>query len=263
LEHGSRQSLALWLRAFGVYRSCVGDSSVATNGFNFICGIIVVGNGHFQHRMVFARVGEDRAIGHGFACQPLFVRASDLALVHSPEDVIVVVAIGAGLGIISTVISFFVANRAVALLPIHFDIKGACQQIKAGASIFLATGGISLYTQSNVIMIGAIAGPVQAGIYSGGEKIQRALQGLAGPISAAVYPRINNLLVSNPNESHKLMRLTLLVQGGFTLCLSVVMFLTADIVTRMFFGKQYTDAAPIIRWLSAVPFLTGLSNSIG
>jgi len=184
-------------------------------------------------------------------------------LVRSPEDVIVVVAIGAGLGIISTVISFFVANRAVALLPIHFDLKGACQQIKAGASIFLATGGISLYTQSNVIMIGAIAGPVQAGLYSGGEKIQRALQALAGPISAAVYPRINNLLVSNPNESHKLMRLTLLVQGGFTLCLSVVMFLTADIVSRMFLGKQYTDAAPIIRWLSAVPFLTGLSNSIG
>jgi O-antigen/teichoic acid export membrane protein len=185
------------------------------------------------------------------------------ALVHSPEDVIVVVAIGAGLGTISTVISFFVANRAVALLPIHFDIKGACQQIKAGASIFLSTAGISLYTQSNIIMIGAVAGPIQAGLYNGAEKIQRAVIGLIGPVSSAVYPRINNLLVSNPKQSHQLMRITLIAQGLFALCLSAGMYLTADIGTRLLLGEQYLSAIPIIRCLAALPFLIGVSNVLG
>jgi len=184
-------------------------------------------------------------------------------LVHSPDDVIVVVAIGTGLGIISTVISFFVANHAVPLLPIHFDIKGACRQIKAGSSIFLSTAGISLYTQSNIIMIGAIAGPVQAGLYNGAEKIQRAVIGLIGPVSSAVYPRINNLLVSNPKQSHQLMRMTLMVQGLFALCLSAGMFLTADIGTHLLLGEQYLRAIPIIRCLSALPFLIGVSNVLG
>jgi PST family polysaccharide transporter len=185
------------------------------------------------------------------------------AFVHSPEDVIVVVAIGTGLGIVSTVISLLVANRAVALLPIHFDIIAACRQIKAGTSIFLSTAGINLYTQSNIIMIGMIAGPVQAGLYSGAEKIQRAALSLIGPVSSAVYPRINNLLVSNPKESHKLMRTLLIVQGLFTLCLSVGMYLTADFATHLLLGEQYLSAIPIIRWLAALPFLIGVSNVLG
>ena len=41
------------------------------------------------------------------------------------------------------------------------------------------------------------------------------------------------------------------------------MFLSADMVTTVFLGNQYVNAVPVIRWLSAVPFLTGLSNSLG
>lgn len=183
--------------------------------------------------------------------------------VHTPEDVIVVAAIGSGVGVISAVMGVWTANRAVALLPMHFDIAGAWKQIKAGASIFLSTGGINLYTQSNIILIGMIAGPSQAGLYSGAEKIQRALQGLIGPVSSAVYPRINNLLVSNPEKSHKLMRITLVAQGVFTLGLSVGMYLTAEFATRLLLGEQYMGAIPIIHWLAALPFLIGLSNAIG
>ena len=193
-----------------------------------------------------------------FAYVPLI-----LIFVHSKNDVLIVAAIQSATAIVSVVASLVVARRNVPLLPIHLDLRAALQQIKLGMPVFLSTGGISLYTQSNIILVGTIAGPVQAGLYSGGEKIQRALQGLAGPISAAVYPRINNLLVSNPNESHKLMRWTLIGQGGLTLCMSIAMFLSADMVTTVFLGDQYVNAVPVIRWLSAVPFLTGLSNSLG
>jgi O-antigen/teichoic acid export membrane protein len=185
------------------------------------------------------------------------------AFVHTQEDVLIVAVIQSGTSIVSVVASLVVASRKVPLMPIQLDVRAAWRQIREGFPVFLSTGGISLYTQSNIILVGTIAGPIQAGLYSGGEKIQRALQGLAGPVSAAVYPRINNLLVSNPNESHKLMRWTLIGQGGFTLCLSIAMFLSADIVTTVFLGNQYVNAIPVIRWLSAVPFLTGLSNALG
>ncbi len=185
------------------------------------------------------------------------------ALVHSPEDLIVLAAIGSGLGITSAVISFWAANRAVALLPMHFDLNGAYQQIKSGTSTFLMTGGINLYTQSNVVLIGMIAGPVQVGLYLGADKIHWASLGLIHQVSAAVYPRINNLLVSSPKRAHKLMMLTLITQALFGLFLSVTMYLSAGIVTRVFLGNQFIDAIPIIQWFSAVPFLVGLSNAIG
>ena len=225
--------------------------------------LVCADNGRFKRRVVFA--GLRNIVG--FAKISLVSRLSAIplifALVHSPEDVIVVAAISGGIGLISAMLSLLVANRAVPLFPAHFDVRETDQQIKSGASIFLATGGISLYTQSNLILIGMIAGPVQAGLYSGAEKIQRALTALIGPVSVAVYPRINNLLVSSPSQSHKLMRITLILQGLFTLCLSIGMFLSADIATRLLLGEQYAGAIPIIRWLAALPFLIGLSNAIG
>jgi O-antigen/teichoic acid export membrane protein len=185
------------------------------------------------------------------------------AFVHSREDVLAVAAIQSGTSVLSVIASIVVANRVVPLLPVRLDLRGAWQQIKAGSAVFLSTGGINLYNQSNIILIGMIAGPIQAGLFTGADKIQRALQSLTGPISGAVYPRINNLLVSKPKESHRLMRLTLVLQGVFSFCLSVVMFLSADFVTRLFLGNQYIEAVPIIRCLAAVLFLVGLNNALG
>jgi polysaccharide transporter, PST family len=41
------------------------------------------------------------------------------------------------------------------------------------------------------------------------------------------------------------------------------MFLSADVVTHIFLSNQYIAAVPVIRCLSAVPFLVGLSNALG
>jgi polysaccharide transporter, PST family len=185
------------------------------------------------------------------------------ALVHRPDDVIEVAAIGSGTELLSAAISLVVANRAVRLLPGHFDLLAACKQIRTGAPVFLATGGIHLYTQSNIVLIGVISGPVQAGLYSGAEKLQRALTSLIGPVSTAVYPRINNLLVSAPAKSHRLMLITLAAQGFATLGVSIAMYLTAHTATLLLLGTQYAGAVPVIQVLSALPFLIGLNNALG
>lgn len=184
-------------------------------------------------------------------------------LVHSPQDIVTVAAINTCIGIVSAGISWVAANRAVTLLPMHFDLRGTLRHIRASTSTFLSTGGINLYTQSNIVLIGMIAGPLQVGLYIGADKIQIAALALIWQVSSAIYPRINNLLVSNPTESHKLMRFTLMLQGGFGLVLSITMYLGADVVTHLFLGNQFVDAIPIIRCLSVVPFLVGLSNAIG
>jgi PST family polysaccharide transporter len=185
------------------------------------------------------------------------------ALVRHPDDVIAVAAIGGGTELLSAAISIVVADRAVRLLPGHFDLRATYKQITTGASVFLATGGIHLYTQSNIVLVGVIAGPIQAGLYSGAEKLQRALTSLIGPASTAVYPRINNLLVSAPAKSHRLMLITLTAQGLATLGVSIAMFLTAHMATLLLLGEQYEGAVPVIRLLSALPFLIGLNNALG
>jgi O-antigen/teichoic acid export membrane protein len=79
-------------------------------------------------------------------------------------------------------------------------LSGAWRQLQDGRHIFLSVGAIALYTQINVIMLGAVAGPVQAGLLLSAEKLKRASKTLSRPLTSAIYPRVNSFLMEDPIE---------------------------------------------------------------
>ncbi len=184
-------------------------------------------------------------------------------LVRTPEDVAMAALIPGLCGIFSCAISFVVANRLVRLLPLRFNIAGSLKQLRAGAKIFLSTGAINLYTQSNVLIIGMLAGNAEAGLFHGGDRIRRAVQMLVGPIGTAIFPRINNLLMHDRAAAHKLMMMTLIGQGGLTFLLSIIMFFVAPWGVPFALGKEFIHAVAVVEWLSPIPFLVGISNVLG
>ncbi len=185
------------------------------------------------------------------------------ALVHTPRDAAMAAAIQGGTGLISAAVSLYVASQVADLGRPQFNVRGASRQIIDGWHLFVSMGSISLYTQINLLVVGFIAGPVQVGLFSGAERIRRATQGVTGPISSALYPRINNVVAYDPDRALPLMLRLLAVQGLLTLGLSVVLFLAAPIITPLFLGRAYAGAVPVVQWLAAVPFLVGLSNALG
>lgn len=185
------------------------------------------------------------------------------ALVHAPQDAAMAAAIQGGTGLISAAVSLYVATRVAEIGRPQFDLRGAVRQIIDGWHLFVSMGSISLYTQLNLLVVGFVAGPAQVGLFSGAERIRRATQGVTGPISGALYPRINNVVAYDPERALPLMLRLLAVQGLLTLALSAALFLAAPIITPLFLGRAYMGAVPVVQWLAAVPFLVGLSNALG
>jgi O-antigen/teichoic acid export membrane protein len=186
-----------------------------------------------------------------------------LLLVRSPDDVALATMIPGLCGLVSAAASFRVANRLVRLLPLRFNLKGSAHQIAAGAKLFVSTGAINLYTQTNVLILGALSGAVETGLFSGSDRIRRAAQSLIGPVGTALFPRINNLLDRDRQAAKSLMIKMLIGQGGATFAFSFIMFFLAPWGVPFALGRDFTAAVPTVQWLSPIPFLVGISNVLG
>jgi polysaccharide transporter, PST family len=183
--------------------------------------------------------------------------------VHSPRDAAIAAMIQGVALLASSVASLVLAARVAPLWPVRFSLSGVLGQLRDGATLFVSTGAVSLYTYANVVMVGLLGGAGQAGLFDGADRLRRAGQSLTGPISAAMYPRINSMLVNSRHEVSRTMVRLFLVQGSLSLVLSVGLFITAPFATLLFLGRDYSAAIPVEQCLSINIFLIGVSNVLG
>jgi len=134
------------------------------------------------------------------------------------------------------------------------------QQFQDGFHLFLTTASITLYTSTNVFLVGMVAGDVQAGLFSSADKVVRAIIGLLGPISLGVFPHVNALAVDSPADSTRFSRKLLLILAPLFLLLSVAIILLAKPVSLLLFGSKALDVAPVLRWMGLTPIVVAISG---
>ncbi|MCI0601264.1 MAG: flippase [Beijerinckiaceae bacterium] len=183
--------------------------------------------------------------------------------VRGPADTMLVLVIAGFCGIISVSINFYNALRLRRLRPIAWTFAGAWQQLSNSWHIFMSTGATTFYTQLNVLILGMAAGPMQAGLLYGAEKLQRAGKSLVQPMAGAFYPRINNLLTEHPDRAIRLVKRLLIFQGTITFLFSIALLVSAPFLISLFLGPGYEGAIPALRFLSWTVFFVGLSNVLG
>ena len=197
----------------------------------------------------------------------LFARALTIPLtfllVHTPEDLPYAVFIPGFCEFIYCALAGRMAFKYVDLFPVRFSLHGIKKQIKGGTKLFISTAAINLYTQSNILILKSMASPVQIGYYHASDRVRIAHQAFIGPVSAALFPRINNLMIKDRQAAKKMMLRMLVGQGSFALLVSLAMYFLAPWLVPLALGKEYTGAIEVVQWLSPLPFVIGLNNVLG
>ena len=186
-----------------------------------------------------------------------------LIFVHRPGDVVVAVTIQSATQLLSAVVSLVVSARLARLGPAEWDMRNAFSQIHDGWLQFASSLSVSMYTQFNAVFVGFIAGPAQAGLLTGSQRILQAFQGLAMPVNMAVYPQVNLLTEKNPAGAFRMMFRVLAMQTAFAVCLSVAMYLVSNFLVRSFLGPDFGPAVPVVQTLALMPLLAGITNVLG
>ena len=186
-----------------------------------------------------------------------------LVLVHGPQDVVKAVAIQNGTQLISALVSLVICARMVSLRPAAWSIAAALQEVRDGWHQFVSSFSVSLYTQANAIFVGFNAGQVQAGIFTGSQRISQAFYQLMTPVNMALYPQINRLTHSDPSTAVALMFKALRSQVLFGGALGLVLFALAPYIVPVFLGEAFRPAISIVRVLALLPVLSAVTTCIG
>ena len=126
-------------------------------------------------------------------------------------------------------------------------------------SIFVSNISISLYTISATFILGIFTNNTIVGYFSAAEKIIHAFKILTTPISQALFPYVNKNKQRDLNFTWKLSKYIFISTG----LLSILIFIFAQDIIFFLMGKTYTNSIILLKIMSPLPLLIGLSNLFG
>lgn len=187
--------------------------------------------------------------------------------IHDQQDYIYVAFIQALTTVIPGVLSWiviykFFSNRFI--LPSLKEGKSEIiKQLKDGWHIFLSTVAISLYTSSNLFILGLLTNSVIVGYYSAADKIIKAIQGILGSVTQAIYPHTNSIYENSKEAALHFIRKTFIAISIISFLSSLGIFLFSEQIVLIILGKDYIGSIDFVKLMAFLPFIIALSNVFG
>lgn len=253
----------------------------ASAGFSLLCFYYFISNGSslFNQLLLISYIG---VIGEAIFQQWLFqgkeqlgkvsiVRVSSQVLsvplvfyfIKDKNDVLIAAVISILPSIFTAIFSLYLIYSNRWIVWVRPKINQMLIQIKDGWYIFLSTAAVSLYTTSVTVILGIISGPASVAIYVSANKLLQAGLSLYSPITASFYPRINNLISECQEKAVELIRYVLRLQLCLTFFIGLGIYIFSPLIVEMLFGMEYKDSSEVLRIMSILPVLIGLSNVFG
>ncbi|WP_165312520.1 flippase [Vibrio ziniensis] len=183
--------------------------------------------------------------------------------VKSAEDVWVAALINSIPSLMIVVFSFSLISKRKWISWHKPTVNGVLSELNDGWYLFLSSAAKSLYTTSTTVVLGLLSGPISVGIYASANKLLQAAQGLYTPISASFYPRINSLMVNSQLDAMNMIKYLMKLQFSLTLSIGISMYIFAPFVIDILFGEGYAESISVLRIMSVLPIVIGLSNIFG
>jgi PST family polysaccharide transporter len=183
--------------------------------------------------------------------------------IHSKNDYLILSILNSMSFIIPSIAAFFIIIKQSGIHIKRPSMTEIIYQLKEGWHVFISTIAISLYTTSNTFILGVFTNNTIVGYYSAGEKIIRAALNLLGPLSQTIYPHISKLAAESRDAALNFIRKIIKIVGSVTFIFSVFILIFSSFISNLILGYQYKESISVIRILSFLPFIVGLSNIFG
>jgi PST family polysaccharide transporter len=193
----------------------------------------------------------------------LLVIVSTFVVIQDPADYLYVPLLqSAGTILIG------LAGLALALAKFHIrfrlpPVQVLVREFADGWHLFLSRMATTLYTTSNIVILGLVTDSTFVALYAPGDKIVRAAaDALQTPLSQAIFPHIGRLASQSRHAALRFTAKTMKLAGLAALAISAALFVTAPYIGAVF-GARFAAGVPVIRVLSPLPFFMCLSNIFG
>lgn len=193
----------------------------------------------------------------------IFFTIGIFILVKDPEDYIFVPILTALGFLFSTIYAIYLMHYkyGVSIKAISFEVVK--KNIIDGWYVFLSQMKITLFSSTNVVMLGVMIGPTAVGYYVAAEKIMRALALAQTPITGALFPLIAKKMTSDKTAAiRKLKKITYIGSVFYIGVLGICYFLS-DYIIHLLYGDDLRASVWVLQVMLIIPLLIFLNNIFG
>jgi O-antigen/teichoic acid export membrane protein len=138
-------------------------------------------------------------------------------------------------------------------LPRRLNDRSTRRLFASREGMLLAASNLAFIalTQADYIIVRVFCSPEQAGLYSAGAVLAKAVLWLPVGITIALFPTVASHHARGEHSRHVLLQalgMATLTSGA----LAVVLALGADLWISLLYGPEYAGAAVYLRWLSLI-----------
>lgn len=184
--------------------------------------------------------------------------------VSEKEDLLLYASISVFSNFLISLISILYVILVIKIKFTFYSIKHSLAILKEGRLIFFSSIIFSLYTTTNIIILGFFAGAKTIGYYTTAVSFIIIVQSVVNiPLSSSLYPYIGKAFAeSQENGMLKLRKIVPLV-FYFTaaICLGILIF--APFIVFLIYGKSFEGSIISVQILSFLPLISAMSSLMG
>ncbi|XEI34052.1 flippase [Aeromonas veronii] len=182
-----------------------------------------------------------------------------LLLVKTAEDVNLAILVQGAVALLAAAISQVLVYRVGFIIKVRLSLAAILAQLKDSLPLFISTVAISLYTMSTPVILNLVSNSYEIGLYGSADRLRGALIGLFLVIGSAIYPRINNLFVTDKVAMYQLLRKIIIAKCSFALTIIAGVWIFAPQLVALLLGAEFVAAADVLKVMS-VQFFTVLMS---
>ncbi len=188
---------------------------------------------------------------------------SIFVFVNSKDDLIILVSLNAISSIVTGIIGLWFAIVKFKLklfIPSAEQIK---YQLSDSWHYFLSNVSISLYTISNIFILGLFTNDTIVGYFSAADKIRYAIQNVTATAGRTIFPHLSSEFLRSHDAGFSFIRKYIKSMGSLILILSILLFIFSEQIVLLVVGEEYFKSIIILKILSVLPFIIFASNVAG
>jgi PST family polysaccharide transporter len=135
--------------------------------------------------------------------------------------------------------------------------------LKGGWYIFISTLAINMYTSTNVVILGLLTNNSVVGYFSAANKLVDCVKGVMNAVTQAVYPNVSQRMKKSKQIAVCFLGKFLKYYVGSCTCLSMILFIGAEVIVNLLFGPRYEETITVLRLMSVLPLIISISNVYG
>ncbi|MBK7106119.1 MAG: flippase [Ignavibacteriae bacterium] len=184
-------------------------------------------------------------------------------LVNSKDDIIILVSLNAISSILTGLIGLWIARIKFNLKLFIPTVEQIKYQLEDSWHYFLSNVSISLYTISNIFILGIFTNDTTVGYFSAADKIRYAIQNVTSTAGRTIFPHLSSEFLRSLEAGFSFIRKYVISMGSFVFLLSILLFLFSEQIVLLVLGEEYFKSVIVLKILSVLPFIIFASNVAG